>query len=330
MTPLALLIIAAGGTVAALSVSSSQRRAAAAAAERLIDRAPAQPPPPPAAPKPKLLPASTASTTIPAHVVEVAPGLMIDASLRAPRVAAQDLYTYVTGLIRAGKSDQLGNASAPNSTIAAAQNDMRLVKVNGVYDAPTRARGKELLGREFPARDSKRVAAVPVTATPAVVLESPAIAPPPLSASVAARTPREAAEALLIYVQQPGADLGSKASPSSIVHDAQQAMGGITADGVYGPQTSKRIAALTGKAAPQRGLQPAAADAQPSAAVDAAETLLEYVSSPGANFGSKSRPSAQVRAGQKAMGGLTVDGIYGAKTQARIEALTGKQAPTRS
>jgi hypothetical protein len=349
MTPLAILITAAGGTVAALAVSSAQRSAKAAATERILERMPAPPPP---APKPKQLPAP--SNMIPAHVVEVVDKPKVTSSapqlemgIRAPRVAAQDLFAYVTALVRAGKGDELGSAATPNSTILAAQNDMRLVKVNGVYDAPTRARGKELIGREFPQREQKRAAAtakpatapkpfgidlvIPPHAAPAVVLEAaPAAAPPPPSAKVPAHAPREAAEALLLYVGQPGADFGSKASPSSIVRDAQKAMGGITADGVYGPKTGARIAALTGKAAPQRAAQPsAAASTTPADKAEAAEDLIEYLSSPGANFGTKSKPSAQVRDAQKAMG-LTADGIYGPKTAARIEALTDKRAPARS
>jgi hypothetical protein len=224
----------------------------------------------------KLPARSPASSSIPAHVVEVTQDktpqpLVIDASIRAPSVAARELFAYVTELIRAGRGAELGSASEPNSTVQSAQVDMKRVAVNGVYDTATRARGKELIGREFPQRESKArvqataatkpaathatpaTPATPATATPSQVLEAaPAAPPPPPNVKVAPHTPREAAEALLIYVSGPGANFGTKAAPSPIVRDAQGAMKNLTPDGIYGPKTAARIHALTGKQAPKR------------------------------------------------------------------------------
>jgi hypothetical protein len=209
--------------------------------------------------------------TIPSHAVDVTDDTADTAQpmARAPRVAAQALYDYVTQVVRDGRGAELGTAGKPNATVRAAQTDMKLLTADGIYGAKTRTRGKELLGREFPAREAKTrgqpltsTAAAPTTpartvvlapnAAPAVVLEhAPAAEPPPPSQPVAAHTPRESAEALLIYVSAPQSDVGSKKKPNATVRAAQKAMGGLTADGIYGPKTRARIHTLTGKNPPR-------------------------------------------------------------------------------
>lgn len=70
---------------------------------------------------------------------------------RAPRVAAQELYDYANRLIRSGDGARLHQT--PDAFVAAAQIDMRMKVAagqEGFYGPKTRARGKELLGREFP------------------------------------------------------------------------------------------------------------------------------------------------------------------------------------
>lgn len=66
----------------------------------------------------------------------------------------------------------------------------------------------------------------------------------------------------------------------------------------------------------------------------AAERLYAYVSREiregrSSNLGTKGHPNAQVRQGQKDMGNVKDDGIYGPKTAARGKELTGKPWPRR-
>lgn len=80
------------------------------------------------------------------------------AAKRTSRQAAQELYDYVTPLIRRGQSHVLTDESNRNEIVHKAQQDMggkqllaALAKgQGGIYGPLTRARGKELLGREFP------------------------------------------------------------------------------------------------------------------------------------------------------------------------------------
>lgn len=71
------------------------------------------------------------------------------------------------------------------------------------------------------------------------------------------RSPTRAANDLLTYVNNATGSaratlLGLKSRPSSFVQSAQQDMGGITADGIYGPATRQRGKALLGKSFPPR------------------------------------------------------------------------------
>ncbi len=162
---------------------------------------------------------------------------------RTTKQAAQALHSYVTPLIRSGRGAELGSAAKPNDFVAAAQRDMKLIASDGIYGAKTMARGKELLGVEFPSRygvGTKLPAANVLNAAPAV--------PPVTTTNEQAR----AAESLLAYLQKPGADQGVKGKPSSFVRASQSAMGALTADGIYGPATRARGAQLTGKTFPPR------------------------------------------------------------------------------
>jgi hypothetical protein len=262
MNPLTLALIASGGILGALAVSANQRNGnALASASR--GRQPAMPPP---------LPPQLPASTIPSHAIDVNDVTTDTATAqsmgRAPRVAAQDLYTYVTELVRADRGAELGSAAKPNATVRDAQRDMKLVTADGIYGTKTRARGKELLGREFPAREAKtrgqpltsstpkpvpqKAVVISPHAAPAVVVEqAPAGPPPPPSQPVAAHSPQESAAALLLYVSNPKSDVGSKKKPNATVRAAQKAMGGLTADGIYGPKTRARIHTLTGKNPPR-------------------------------------------------------------------------------
>lgn len=203
---------------------------------------------------------------------------------RTPKQAAQQLYTYVVPLVKAGNLAELGSKTKPNNFVANCQRDMRLIESDGIYGPKTAARGKELLGREFPARSpvKKRVstsATLPpnwkveppgaLTAVPeATIPVDPPAGPlpqlwpgaakvleqmPPAPSSTK-RAPKDAAAALYALVTQDSfQDWGSRAHPNTLIAAAQRDMGSVTADGVYGPKTAARAAALLGRAMPARG-----------------------------------------------------------------------------
>jgi hypothetical protein len=180
-------------------------------------------PSPAAAPKAAQPKAAAPKAAPAAHAASPAPKAAAQPAKRTATQAANELYTYVTATVRAGNGDTLGKPHAPNKTVLEAQRDMRGLVTDGIYGPKTRARGKELTGREFPAREYT----------------------PPRRSAV------DAANALLSYLNQGGAQ-GTKAAPASTVRDAQRDMGELTADGIYGPMTAKRGAALTSKAFPAR------------------------------------------------------------------------------
>jgi peptidoglycan hydrolase-like protein with peptidoglycan-binding domain len=181
------------------------------------------------------------------------------AASRSPRQAATDLYTYVTQAMRQGLDAPLGSKSKPDDYLAACQRDMRLIASDGIYGPKTAARGKELIGREFPPRNAtkRRVSlnASVINSLPAAtasVLSLPPPEPPPLQSSVAETSPREAAAALFELVTHPPVSWGSKAAPNPLIRGAQRDMGGLVADGVYGPKTQARGAILLGRSFPAR------------------------------------------------------------------------------
>jgi hypothetical protein len=162
------------------------------------------------------------------------------APARTAKQAAQTLYDFATAQFRAGKAGELGSKARPSDTVAACQRDMRLIASDGIYGAQTRARGKELLGREFP------------TATRTAVTKIPSAAAPPAPNVAIPVTPQEAATYLFKFLALETADMGSAAKPSEIVRGAQRDMLNLKADGIYGPATAKRGKALIGKTFPTR------------------------------------------------------------------------------
>lgn len=96
---------------------------------------------------------------------------------------------------------------------------------------------------------------------------APTPAPTPAPSPVqAVRTPREAADNLLLYITRAaGSDLGTKQRPNAIIKDAQVQMLGIDADGVYGPQTQARGQQLTNTAWPTRKITTRATTLAPKA-----------------------------------------------------------------
>ena len=94
-------------------------------------------------------------------------------------------------------------------------------------------------------------AAPPVRVQPPAA-KQPVVAPAP----AAKRSAKDAAASLLAYVKpilaaKRGAELGTKGAPNGQVKAAQLDMG-ITADGIYGPDTRKRGQQLSGVSFPPR------------------------------------------------------------------------------
>jgi hypothetical protein len=168
--------------------------------------------------------------------------------------------------LQAGDYADLGIKGQPSATIRAFQIAMKRVTADGIYGPQTRARGKELLGRDYPIR---RRTPQPARQTPVVVvppqergelppgLADPPAPPAPTAAVVQTRPEIQSALALLAYVQALGtsgraAALGYRNHPNATVRTAQQGMGELTADGIYGPRTRRRGFELTGSNYPPR------------------------------------------------------------------------------
>jgi hypothetical protein len=216
----------------------------------------------PAPPKPTpIAPSGTADTEADRMARELTRPDTSAAS-RSPRQAATDLFNFVTQAIRDKQDAQLGSKASPSDFVAAAQRDMRLVASDGIYGDKTGARGKELLGREFPKRNPvkrrvspTKIPAAVVNALPpstAAILAMPPPEPPSLDQRVAAVSPREAAAALFELVTHPPVDWGTKSKPNPLIRGAQNDMGGLFADGIYGTKTQARGTILLGRQFPAR------------------------------------------------------------------------------
>lgn len=195
------------------------------------------------------------------------------------RDAAQQLYRYVAGVISAGKASTLGTKGHPNPEVKRLQLAMGRIQGDGIYGPATRARGKELLGRDFPARRRRRRVPKP----PSPVRTPPSPQPEPESKPLAfdvppepeepepeptplteleepalsQRAPKRAALDLLLYVRGIGdkgraTALGYKNHPNQTVKDAQRDMGDLVDDGIYGNKTRARGKYLTQQRFPAR------------------------------------------------------------------------------
>ena len=103
-----------------------------------------------------------------------------------------------------------------------------------------------------PADDKPKPAAQPIPTEPVTLKESKAPAPAPQK-----KSKKEIAERFYQYVTREiregrSANLGSKDRPNMVVLQAQQEMGGLKEDGIYGDKTRKRGKELTGKEWPVR------------------------------------------------------------------------------
>ena len=255
----------------------------------------------PPAPAPRPLPAPSPS---PHPAPPAPPEPKTKPSARTPKAAAQALLEYVTAAIAAGRGATLGSKSSPNAIVRDAQADMDNIDVDGVYGPATRARGKALLGKSFPARPSSSSAPAPapkpapadpvLSAEPVRLEEPPAPAPKP--------KPKPPAPA-----PAPPAPKPPKPKPAPAPQPTPP------------PKPKAKPRAPATKRSPQA----------------AAEALLEYVTAAiaagrAATLGNKSSPNAIVRDAQADMGELVADGIYGPASRARGKALLGKPFPARS
>lgn len=122
-------------------------------------------------------------------------------------------------------------------------------------DAEAEPSGPAAAPAEPPAPEPAPVpAAKPKPKPPAAKPPAPM---PPAPSSQEGRTPVQAARELYEHASAllaagKGAQLGVKGAPSSFVRDAQRDMGGLTADGMYGPATRTRGKQLTGQTFPVR------------------------------------------------------------------------------
>lgn len=181
------------------------------------------------------------------------------------REAAERLYVYVVERIRSGRARTLGDKANANVQVREYQAAMGKIFADGIYGPASRKRGKELLGREFPARAGKRDALPPpppmdgdgahvTTTTP----DEPATEERPLVLADQ-REPQQAARELYDYVSimvdaGKSRSLGSRGRPNATVREAQLDMGiaDASADGIYGPGTRRKGKALINKTFPAR------------------------------------------------------------------------------
>lgn len=132
---------------------------------------------------------------------------------------------------------------------------------------------------------TKKSAAKPATKKPAA---KPATKAAPTS-KYEKRSEVQAAKDLQNYVAQKNVDLGKKGKPSPFIKAAQQDMGGgLATDGIFGPKTKARAAALLGaKPAPEPQIAKAAllAPPEPARAVKNVVSKPESVSADEASDG---------------------------------------------
>jgi len=74
---------------------------------------------------------------------------------RAPQTAASELLSYVQAVLKRPSGQHaaaFGYKDHPNEVVRAAQKDMGELATDGIYGPSVRARGKALIGKDFPAR----------------------------------------------------------------------------------------------------------------------------------------------------------------------------------
>jgi hypothetical protein len=241
---------------------------------------------------------------------------------RSPQQAALELKTYLSNA-----SNPRGKKGAPAATVKAAQVDMGMgAGADGIYGPKTQAKMDTILKSVGVPTGS-----IPKSA-PAPVVSKPSAATSIVTTSK--RGPKEAAKDLQLYISNAKNSRGKKGAPASFVREAQLDMGMGTAasDGIYGPKTQARMQSLLGVAAskPVTALPPPA-PASARTPSQAAQALQAYISNTKNARGKKGAPIATIKQAQKDMGmpAAQQDGIYGPKTQQRMQALLTATPPSK-
>ncbi|UCC72286.1 MAG: hypothetical protein JSV86_18255 [Gemmatimonadota bacterium] len=268
------------------------------------------------------------------------------AAYQKRKKAAKGLQAYIQ------KGGNPGTRAKPSASVKVYQALMGGLKADGIVGPKTRARAAALgYPLTIPYLQVVPLSEKKAQAVDKLVAVAQDKSKPPAQRKFAANmarkiatskpTPLEnmkaAALALSDYTRA-GGHQGTRARPSSTVKKYQALMGGLKADGIVGPKTRARAAALGHPLAPRARRARAAArpalpaprpaPAAPAAAPIVAEPTpeeaaarLRIYTKEGGNQGTRANPSSIVKRYQALMGGLVADGIIGPKTRARAKAL---------
>lgn len=178
-----------------------------------------------------------------------------EAARLSPKNAAEQLYSFAARTLARGEGHLLGVKGKPSPEVKRLQKNMGKIKADGFYGRRTRRRGKELLGRDFPIRKKGGVKRTPPK-PPKPDTDEPGRED---GADADERSAVQAAEVLLTHARNaPPLNegrrewFGWKGHGNEVVEAAQEDMGGLVADGIYGRNTRNRGRELTGKLFPAR------------------------------------------------------------------------------
>jgi hypothetical protein len=143
-----------------------------------------------------------------------------------------------------------GSGAARRATGTYAGSTREVARPNEVTEIVRVAAPKPAPQPSAPQPSAPQPSSSPRPSTPKPSAPKPSPAP-------SQRAPKAAAQSLYDYVSAAikagrGATLGTKSSPNAVVRDAQQDMGELVADGIYGPATRTRGKALLGRTFPAR------------------------------------------------------------------------------
>jgi hypothetical protein len=270
------------------------------------------------------------------------------------------MFDYVTAELRAGRAAGLGDRTHKNATVRTLQAAMGGIVADGVYGPATRARGRELLGREFPARASKRPPVPPAPGPGPVLPPSPAPAPKPAPVPAPAPGPSSRTASLVTgarYRATFALDSTQSLASNSQIADMMRARTDlgpwsdvqVTGSGSARVATGLYVGATRSITLPQAVVKlealaspkPAPVSPKPAPVLartpqQAARELYDYATAAiaahkaPALLGVKGFPSPVVAQAQRDMGALVADGIYGPAVRARGRELTSLSFPARA
>ncbi len=283
-------------------------------------------------PPPKQLPSGNNSTTvvseIPDHAVHVetkptpAPAPKpATPKKRSARQAATDLYEYAAAAINAGKAASLGDKTHSNPFVKKAQSDMGKLDDDGVYADKTRARGKELLGKPFPARTSKPKAEAPAPKPKTTPAPKPSVEVIKQHDNAMAEQKKNDPKGTKAYATARELDkyLMAGGRSRTKIADLQWALG-LDADGIPGDEITKpRVEHLLGVVVQwPDDIEKQLTGAVPggSTAKQASDRLVRYYRD------HSGRRSERISAYQRMLGVQPV-GTVGPQTKAKVKELSG-------